>query len=225
MFLLENIVVAAKTFSCFHTKEPRIVCCIEKIRRKSTYSFETAKFTQTSPSFLCNTGTQSYELDPHTSSPGTLHITRVTPGHQGEGALTSEHSPLEITLLRLIVPWHKSHLSSQKERAEHCVLERGNHKILSRKTQSKQYLSLVRMLHLSRWHQCQCHRLHWLIVWPCVVSVQTIPGADTTHCHIPSKSPLMLSAQSSLSISGAHIASGPSSPWGAAPRDQHAMGL
>ena len=53
MFLLENIVVAAKTFSCFHTKEPRIVCCIEKIRRKSTYSFETAKFTQTSPSFLC----------------------------------------------------------------------------------------------------------------------------------------------------------------------------
>lgn len=90
MFLLENIVVAAKTFSCFHTKEPRIVCCIEKIRRKSTYSFETAKFTQTSPSFLCNTGTQSYELDPHKSSTGTLHITRVTPGHRGRGSLTSD---------------------------------------------------------------------------------------------------------------------------------------
>ena len=88
MFLLENIVVAAKTFSCFHTKEPRIVCCIEKIRRKSTYSFETAKFTQPRPVSFCITGTQSYKLDPHKSSKGrwsnsTLHITRVTPGHRG----------------------------------------------------------------------------------------------------------------------------------------------
>ena len=52
MFLLENIVVAAKTFSCFHTKEPLIVCCIEKIRRKSTYSFETPKFTQPRPASM-----------------------------------------------------------------------------------------------------------------------------------------------------------------------------
>ena len=85
MFLLENIVVAAKTFSCFHTKEPRIVCCIEKIRRKSTYSFETPKFTQPRPVSFCITETQSYKLDPHKAvkeagamAHYTLHITHYT---------------------------------------------------------------------------------------------------------------------------------------------------
>ena len=94
MFLLENIVVAAKTFSCFHTKEPRIVCCIEKIRRKSTYSFETPKFTQPLPVSFCITETQSYKLDPHKAvkdAGAMAHYTLLgntrTPG---EGSLTSD---------------------------------------------------------------------------------------------------------------------------------------
>lgn len=94
MFLLENIVVAAKTFSCFHTKEPLIVCCIEKIQRKSTYSFETHQSSHSqrpvsSVSVILGPNLINWirikavkELAGRWSN-GTLHITRVTPGHRG----------------------------------------------------------------------------------------------------------------------------------------------
>ena len=46
----------------------------------------------------------------------------------GEGITDLRHSPLEITLLRLIVPRHKSHLNTKRERAKHivyfCIRER-----------------------------------------------------------------------------------------------------